>query len=133
MFLNLNIKKNSTLSMVKYPLSQELLDRYYITNEMLENCAITFSMKDADTGIFVIANVNAELLYLPDRPSFPHDTTYSLLYKFKKIQINKAGVYHGEFTIDFLSQEQNCSSITFPIEDFININIIDSITKTSVF
>ena len=133
MLLNLYIKKNSTLSMVKYPLSKKLLDKYFITNEMLENCAVTFSMKDADTGIFFIANVNADLLYLPDRASFPHDTEYSLVYKFKKNQINKTGMYHGEFAIDFLGQEQNCNSITLPIEDFININIIDSITKTSVF
>lgn len=131
MFVNLNIKKNSTLSMVKYPLSQELLDKYYITNEMLENCAVTFSMKDADTGIFVIANVNAELLYLPDRPSFPHDTTYSLSYKFKKNQLNKGGVYHGEFAVDFLGD--SCGKIIIPESDFIVINILDTIVKTDVF
>ncbi len=132
MLLNLYIKKNSTLSTVKYPLSKKILDKYYITNEMLDNCAITFSMRDADTGIFIIANVNAELLYLPDRPSYPNDTEYSLVYRLKKNQINKAGMYYGEFTIDFLGQEQTCYSITLPIEDFIIINIIDSITKTSI-
>ena len=131
MLLNLYIKKNSTLSMVKYPLSKKLLDKYFITNEMLENCAVTFSMKDADTGIFFIANVNADLLYLPDRASFPHDTEYSLVYKFKKNQINKAGMYHGEFAIDFLGD--SCGKIIIPESDLIVINILDAIVKTDVF
>lgn len=131
MLLNLYIKKNSTLSMVKYPLSKKLLDKYFITNEMLENCAVTFSMKDADTGIFFIANVNADLLYLPDRASFPHDTEYSLVYKFKKNQINKTGMYHGEFAIDFLGD--SCGKIIIPESDLIVINILDAIVKTDVF
>lgn len=131
MALNFFIKKNSTLSIIKYPLTTKWLDKYFITNEMLENCAITFSMKDADTGIFVIANVNAELLYLPDRPSFPYDTEYSLVYKIKKNQINKSGVYHSEFAIDFLGD--SCGKIIVPESDLIVINILDAIVKTDFY
>jgi len=131
MALSLYIKKNSSLSIVKYSLSIKLLDKYYITNEMLENCAITFSMKNAETGIFAIANVNAELLYLPDRASYPYDTEYSLVYRFKKNQITKAGIFHGEFAIDFLGN--SCGKIIIPENDLIIINILDSIVKTDVF
>ena len=131
MLLNLYIKKNSTLSLVKYPLSKKMLDKYYITDEMLENCAVTFSMIDADTGVFAIANVNAELLYLPDRSAYPYDTEYSLVYRIKKNQLRKAGVFHGEFAIDFLGD--SCGKIIIPESDLIVINILDAIVKTDVF
>ena len=130
MLLNVYFKKNSTLSIVKFPLTKRLLDKYYITDEMLGNCAVTFSMKNSETGIFSIANVNAELLYLPDRGMYPHDQEYSLVYRFKKNQVNKIGVYHGEFCVDFLGDF--CGKIVIPESDYIVINVIDTITKTDI-
>lgn len=131
MSLSVYIKKNSTLSIIKYPLTKNILDKYYITTEMLDNCAITFSMKNVDTGVFTIANVNAELLYLPNRALFPYDEEYSLVYRVKKNQINKCGIYHGEFCIDFLGDSS--TKITFPENNLIIINVIDTIVKTDVY
>ena len=131
MRLNVYFKKNSTLSLVKYPLTKKMLDEYFITDDMLSNCAVTFSITNSNTGIFAIANVNAELLYLPDRATYPNDQEYSLVYRFKKNQIKKAGIYWGQFCIDFLGD--SCGKIIIPENDLIIINVLDVIVKTDLY
>lgn len=129
--LNIFFKKNSTLATVKYPLPKKILDKYFITDDMLDNCAVTFSMRNSETGIYAIANVNADLLYLPDRTEYPDDEKYSVLYKFRKNQINKVGTYYAEFCIDFLGD--GCGKIVFPENDLIVVNVIDTSVKTDVY
>jgi hypothetical protein len=125
------IKKDSTLPELKYPLIQHIREKYRITDDMLENVAITFSMTDADTGIYRIANVPASLIINNDRPEFPDEVKYTLVYKFRLKDTRKVGRYLGEFKLDFLG-ENECGKITLPTEGYINIIISDSITKTTV-
>jgi hypothetical protein len=127
---NFFIKKDSTLPELKYPLTQFTLEQYDITPEMLENVAVTFSMIDANTGLYRIANVPANIVFNVDRPQFPDELTYTLVYRFKLPQTSKSGRYIGEFVIDFLGQ--NCGKIKLPVDNVINIVISDSITKTTV-
>ena len=127
---NFFIKKDSTLPELKYPLIQRIREKYDISDEMLENVAITFSMIDAETGLYRIANAPANLVISNDRPSHPDETQYTLTYRFKLTQTNRAGRFLGEFKIDFLGD--NCGKITLPVEDKINVVISDSITKTTV-
>ena len=124
------IKKLSTLPKVKYSLDQRILEKYDITEEMLQDVAITFSMID-ENGIYRIANVEAELIVNTDRPTYPDETKYTLAYQFTEKQTSKAGKYYGEFVIDFLG-ENSCGKIKFPVDDFLSIVIQDSITKTTV-
>jgi len=128
---NFFIKKNSTLPELKYPLIQKVKDKYDITDDMLENVAITFSMIDADTGLYRIANVAANIIYNNDRITSPDEVKHTLVYRFKLAQTAKTGRFLGEFKMDFLG-EGNCGKITLPVEGQININISDSITKTTV-
>jgi len=127
---NFFIKKDSTLPELKYPLTQHTMEQYDITADMLENCAITFSMIDADTGNYRIANVAGNLVVNNNRPEYPDEVQYTLTYKFKLSQTAKAGRYLGEFVIDFLGE--NCGKITLPTQGQINILISDGITKTTV-
>ena len=101
---------------------------------MLENCAVTFSMIDADTGLYRIANVPANLVINNDRPSNPDEVKYTLVYRFKLKDTKIAGRYLGEFVIDFIpsGNEGGCGKITLPTEGQINILISDSLTKTTV-
>ena len=130
MALNFFIKKNSTLPILKYPITDKILTKYDITSDMLSNCAVTFSLLSADTGFYHIANVTAEIIYLPDRAKYPNDTEYSLGFSFRKGHLPKSGLYKAEFTIDFLGDY--CGSIKLPENDQINVIVIDSITKTDV-
>lgn len=128
---NFFIKKDSTLPELKYPLTQKIREMYDISNEMLENVAITFSMIDTDTGLYRIANVAANLVINNDRPDYPDEERYTLTYRFKLKDTKKVGRFLGEFKIDILGQD-NCGSITLPTNGQINIIISDSLTKTTI-
>ena len=127
---NFFIKKDSTLPELKYPLIQHLRQQYDISEDMLGNVAVTFSMIDAQTGLYRIANVPASLVVNNDRANFPDEEQYTLVYRFKLPQTAKAGRYLGEFKLDFLGE--HCGKITLPTQGQINIIISDGITKTTV-
>jgi len=127
---NFFIKKDSTLPELKYPLTQHTMEQYDITPDMLENVAVTFSMTEADSGLFRIANVAGNLVVNNNRPDYPDEEQYTLTYRFKLPQTRKAGRYYGEFKLDFLGE--NCGKITLPTQNQINIQISDSSTKTTV-
>lgn len=128
--LNFFIKKNSTLPKIKYPLKQRLLEKYDITDEMLEDVAVTFSMIDENTGVYRIANVEAELVVNNERPEYPDEKTYTLAYQLSVKQTSRGGRFAGEFVIDFLGDD--CGKIKMPVDGQISIIIEDSITKTDV-
>jgi len=127
---NFFIKTDSTLPELKYPLTQHTMEQYDITPDMLENVAVTFSMMEADTGLYRIANVAGNLVVNNNRPEYPDEVQYTLTYRFKLPQTAKAGRYLGEFKLDFLGE--NCGKITLPTQNQINIQISDGITKTTV-
>jgi hypothetical protein len=106
------------------------MEKYDITAEMLDNCAVTFSMIEKESGLYRIANVEAKLIIDNNRPLFPDEVTYTLAYRFKRHDTRRAGRFLGEFKVDFLGD--NCGKITFPIDTQIEIVISDSITKTDV-
>ena len=127
---NFFIKKDSTLPVLKYPLTQHTMEQYDITPDMLENVAVTFSMTEADSGLYRIANVAGNLVVNNNRPEYPDELTYTLTYKFKLSQTRKAGRFLGEFKLDFLGEY--CGKMTLPTQNKINIQISDSNTKTTV-
>jgi len=120
---NFFIKKDSTLPLLKLPLTQHMMEQYDITPDMLENVAVTFSMTEANTGLYRIANVAGNLVVNNNRPEYPDEVEYTLTYKFKLSQTRKAGRFLGEFKLDFLGEY--CGKITLP-------QISDSNTKTTV-
>ena len=128
--MNFFIKQHSTLPEVKFPLIQRLREKYDITNEMMENVAVTFSMRDAETGVYKIANVEAKLLVNDGEYEKLDESKYTLAYRLKLNQTAKAGRYVGEFKLDFLGDY--CCKITYPTDNEFNIVIGESSTKTTV-
>lgn len=128
---NFYIKKDSTLPVLKFPLIQQIREKYDLTEDMLDNVAVTFSMIDIETGIYRIANVAANLVINNDRDIHPDEEKYTLTYKFNLNNTKVAGRFNGEFKIDILSPNY-CGKLTFPTESYINIIISDSLTKTTV-
>jgi len=123
------IKKDSTLPELMLKVNQRIMEKYNITSDMLDNCAITFSMIDSD-GIFRIANVEAKLIIDNNIDDSPDEVKYTLAYRFQRRDTRKAGRFFGEFKVDFLGD--NCGKITLPVDTQIPIVIQDSITKTDV-
>jgi hypothetical protein len=126
------IRKDSSYPLLKLPLTSRLLEQYDITPEMLENCAVTVTMIDSDTGNYKIANKAADLVVNNDRAKYPDELTYTLTYKFTRFDTRKAGNYFFEFCIDFLDEQYQCYKIKLPIDSHINVIVTDSITKTDV-
>ena len=127
---NFFIKKDSTLPELTYPLTQHTMEQFNVTPDMLNNVAVTFSMIEANTGLYRIANVPANLVINNARPEYPDELQYTLTYRFKLPQTSKPGRFYGEFKLDFLGE--NCGKLTLPVDSQINIIISDSITKTTV-
>lgn len=125
------IEKGSTLPELKYVLTQDIMEKYNISADMLENVAVTFSMIEADSGRFRIANTPANFVVNNERPKYPNELQYTLMYRFKENQTKKVGRYLGEYVVDFLG-EAGCGKIKFPVDGEINIIISDGITKTTV-
>lgn len=125
------IKQHSTLPEVKFPLTQRMREKYDISDEMMESVAVTFSMRDAETGVYHVANDGGKLLTFDNDDYFQLDESkYTLAYRFKENQTKKTGRYLAEFKLDFLGEY--CGKITLPTDDQINIVIAGSSTKTSV-
>lgn len=129
--MNFFIKKDSSLPELEYHITDEIMCKYGITNDMLENVAVTFSMIDADTGLYRIANVPGRIEYKVLQPEYPNEFIYILKYRFKLKDTKKTGRFLGEFCLDFL-QPISCGKIKLPVDGQINIMISDSITKTTV-
>lgn len=124
------IKQNSTLPTLKFPLTQKLMEKYNITDEMMENVAVTFSMVTSD-GFYKIANKAADLYIKEDITNeLIREAKYTLIYKFSKRNTKKYGNYYGEFKLDFLGE--TCGKITLPNNNMIDIYIDKSITNTDV-
>jgi len=123
------IKKDSTLPELTLKVNQRIMEKYNITSDMLDNCAVTFSMLD-DEGIYRIANVEAKLVIDNNIDDSPDEVKYTLAYRFTRNNTRKAGRFFGEFKVDFLGDY--CGKITLPVDTQIPIVIGDSITKTDV-
>jgi len=106
------------------------MEKYSITEEMMDNCAITFSMYDVDLKTYRIANVNANLNVRDKFDRFIHEPKYTISYCFSLKDTKTYGNYIGEFKIDFLGD--GCGKITLPVDEMIKIFIQKSITKTTV-
>ena len=129
--LTVFVKKNSTFPEVKYPLTQSIMEKYDITDKMMQNVAITFSMINADTGNFRIANVEGKLIVVQENDIQKLDECkYTLAYRFKLKDTKKSGRFGGEFKLTFLGDF--CSTITLPSDRLIDIIIGDSITKVDL-
>lgn len=124
------LKENSTLPKIKFSLKQWMREKYDITDDMMENVAITFSMVDENSGLYRIANAEAGLEISDGVYERLDESKYTLYYTPKLKDTKKSGLYRGEFKLDFLGD--NCGKITLPTDDTLQIVIGDSITKTSV-
>ncbi len=125
------IKKNSTLALIEFPITQVLAEKYNLTDDMLKNCAVTFSMFDSNNNTYKIANKEAILSIVIKDYFLMDEAKYTLQYPLTLKDTNKTGVFIGEFKVDFLGIG-NCGKITLPVDTEIQIIIKDSITKTTV-
>lgn len=124
---NFNIRKNSTLPILKLKLINDGRLTYRTIYDRLENAAITFSMMD-DKGIYKVFNKQG-LLIPVDKEICPEDGEYYLGYEFDLKDVNVSGTFKAEFKIDFLD---NGESLIVPIREDLYVTVLDSFTKSKI-
>ena len=87
------LKKNSTLPEIKLPLQQWMLEKLDITEDMLQDVAVTFSMIDANTGNYRIANREAKLVIVENVYERLDECKYSLSFRVKLKDTKKDGLF----------------------------------------
>lgn len=79
------------------------------------NDGVTFSMRNAETGIYKVANAEAKVVYDEDSSC---EERYLLEYAWKKRDTNEPGTYIGTFRIK-MSGKPKMEGYTFPEGDLI--------------
>jgi hypothetical protein len=102
---------------------------------MLENCAITFSMKNSKNGVYKVANAVGKLI-LRENNTGSSDQEYFIGYEFTPSDTNDTGVFIGEFNVKFYDSQNNnleIGDLKVPIKEELYIHVMDSFTlATSV-
>jgi hypothetical protein len=125
---NFFIKKNSELPILQMKVINDGRNDYKKIFDNLENAAVTFSMKEDGCTSCKYKVFNKQALVIPIQ-SDCGKTEYYIGYKFTKKDTDKAGVYRGEFKIDFL--DDGCSLIV-PIREELFITVIDSFVNSKI-
>jgi len=126
---NFYIRKNSELPILKMKPNNDGRNDYKKIFESLENAAVTFSMKEYGCNSCKWKVFNKQALIIPVESECGTKEEYYIGYKFTKKETKDAGVYQGEFKIDFF---EDGSSLIIPIREDLIINILDSQTMSKI-
>ena len=126
------IRQYSELPVLQLQLFNDGRNEFKNFEDKLENSTITFAMKDQTTGIYKVANKEAEIVL-----KTPCDTNskkeYYITYTFTTSDTKKPGIYLGEFKIIFLDETlQSTGSLIIPIREELQIHVIDSFVKSDI-
>lgn len=128
--MNFYIKQNATLPVILMKLVKDGRYDYNKFYEDLSNSSVTFSMKDMRTGYYKVANVAAEIV-LTDINGYGTEEELMLKYQFTSEDTDTAGVYLGEFKINFYDTNDNnteTGTLIVPINNQLYIHVTDSLT-----
>ena len=127
-----SIRQHATLPILKMKLFRDGRNDYNNFDELLENSAITFAMKDQSTGIYKIANKPAKLI-LRDPCSTELNPEYYIGYEFTSEDTDRTGIYLGEFNIKFMNKNLTpVGDLIVPISEQLYIHILDSFVKSDI-
>lgn len=121
------INQGSTLPTLRLELINDGRNDFRKFFEMVQNCTITFSMKNVDTDVFKISNANA---YIVLKSKDAAVEQYLICYDWKKRDTKEKGTYEGYFTLTFdgtLSSEYDeyeKGELIMPIREKLIISIL---------
>ena len=121
--MNFFIKQNSILPLLRMEVIEDSNIDYQKFMTMLENSAITFSMRELNTGIYKIANKSGGIVLRKKRVNNAQLDEYFIYYKWESKDTNKIGEFEGEFHIDFFGD--NTGNLIVPIREPLIIHIGD--------
>lgn len=118
--MDFNIKKNSTLPVLKLSVVKDGRNDYQSFMDFIETSSLFFSMVDSDTGANKIhmdpAGFVEKTFTDPNTP-----VEYYIYFKFQKKHLNKVGKFEGQFTL-----RNESGTLILPIREQLFINVLDS-------
>lgn len=129
-----NINKDATLPYLEIEPVMNGRNTFRKLYEALQNADISFSMKNIDTGIWKIANAQANIVNSTEQGC---EDRFKIQYRWKTRDTKEAGRYLAQFKIKFLNDIVSGDTIfpkgelIVPIYEDIIINIMDNSIKTT--
>ena len=129
-----NINKDATLPYLEIEPVMNGRNTFRKLYEALQNADISFSMKNIDTGIWKIANAQANIVNSTEQGC---EDRFKIQYRWKTRDTKEAGRYLAQFKIKFLndiiSGDTNFpkGELIVPIYEDIIVNIMDNSIKTT--
>lgn len=124
---NFIIKQHSNLPTLRMELINDGRNDFKKFFEMVQNCSITFSMKNMDTDVYKISNANA---YIVPKSKDSAIEQYLICYDWKSRDTKEKGTFEGTFTLTFdgtLSSEYDeytKGELIMPIREKLIITIL---------
>lgn len=128
--MNFFIRKGAILPLLRMKVIEDSNLDYQKFMTMLENSAITFSMRELNTGAYKIANRQGGIVLRKKRVNNAQQDEYYIYYKWQSKDTNKVGEFQGEFHIDFFGSETG--NLIVPTQENLIIHVGDSFTKTTI-
>lgn len=129
-----NINKDATLPYLEIEPVMNGRNTFRKLYEALQNADISFSMKNIDTGIWKIANAQANIVNSTEQGC---EDRFKIQYRWKTRDTKEAGRYLAQFKIKFLNNIVSGDTIfpkgelIVPIYEDIIVNIMDNSIKTT--
>jgi hypothetical protein len=129
-----NINKDATLPYLEIEPVMNGRNTFRKLYEALQNADISFSMKNIDTGIWKIANAQANIVNSTEQGC---EDRFKIQYRWKTRDTKEAGRYLAQFKIKFLNDIISGDTIfpkgelIVPIYEDIIVNIMDNSIKTT--
>lgn len=129
-----NINKDATLPYLEIEPVMNGRNTFRKLYEAIQNADISFSMKNIDTGIWKIANAQANIVNSTEQGC---EDRFKIQYRWKTRDTKEAGRYLAQFKIKFLNDIISGDTIfpkgelIVPIYEDIIVNIMDNSIKTT--
>ena len=129
-----NINKDATLPYLEIEPVMNGRNTFRKLYEALQNADISFSMKNIDTGIWKIANAQANIVNSTEQGC---EDRFKIQYRWKTRDTKEAGRYLAQFKIKFLNDIVSGYTIfpkgelIVPIYEDIIVNVMDNGVKTT--
>jgi hypothetical protein len=133
-----SIRQNATLPILKMKLIRDGRYDFKRFETIVEGMTITFSMKNKANGVYKVAGREGNLVMAypcGDADGDINTTEYYICYQFRAEDTDKPGIYIGEFSLEFfdiVDGIQNFGKLIMPIQEDLEIHVIDSFIKTDV-
>lgn len=127
-----NIRQNATLPILKMEVIKDGRNDYDKLDSLIPYSAITFSMRESNTGIYKIVNKPGDV-YPKEPCTEDGKREYYIGYQFDSSDTNTPGIYIGQFKLNVFDEDNSSyGELTVPIREELYIHITDGFVRSDI-